>query len=466
MPGCERIATLTFPRGRIFVRLSAMAAAKSSMSTAPSSPAQSPLQSSSSPLASAIARRVSDSFAGDLEAIARIGAVDKILEMVCHATGLGFSAVARVTETNWVACAVRDRIAFGLKPGGELEIATTICDEIRQSGQPVVIDDAALDPVFCLHPTPRRYGFRAYISVPINLPDGRFFGTLCAIDPRPARVNTPQTIGIVTLFAELIAMHLAAQERMSAAQQALLSERETAQLRDQFMAVLGHDLRNPLNAIQSGVQLLQMLPHDDETTETLAMMQRSVARMAGLIGNVLDFARGRLGGGIPADRKPAANLASALEQVVNELRSAWPGRAIHCHLQIDRPVTCDAPRIGQMLSNLLANALIHGDPAGEIHVRATCRGGEAESDPHRANDARRDDGAFELSVSNAGPTIPPAVVEQLFQPFARGSARPGQQGLGLGLYIASEIAHAHAGTLSVTSTDGQTCFTFRMALES
>src|SRR6476619_3565330 len=105
------------------------------------------------------ALRKHDDFAGDLEAIARIGAVDKILEMVCRTTGLGFAAVARVTETRWVACAVRDRIAFGLKPGGELEVATTICHEIRQSGELVVIDDATQHPVFCHHPTPRQYGF-------------------------------------------------------------------------------------------------------------------------------------------------------------------------------------------------------------------------------------------------------------------------------------------------------------------
>ncbi|MEA2734976.1 MAG: hypothetical protein QOE14_1427 [Humisphaera sp.] len=416
------------------------------------------------------ARRVSDEFAGDLEAIARIGAVDKILEMVCHTTGMGFSAVARVTETRWVACAVRDKIAFGLQPGGELEIATTICDEIRESGQLVVIDDALIDPLFCNHPTPKLYGFRSYISVPITFPDGRFFGTLCAIDPKPARLNTPQVIGIVTLFAELISMHLASQERMAAAQQALLGEREQAQLRDQFIAVLGHDLRNPLGAIQSGVQLLQMLPHDDEAGETLTMIQRSVNRMAGLIGNVLDFARGRLGGGIPVHRVPAPKLAAVLEQVCAELQSASPQRMIRCELSIARTVTCDAARIAQMLSNLLGNALTHGDPSGDIHVRAISDGdddgdgnGDRDVIAHRSGEAGGEVGAaFELSVTNRGPAIPPAVIAQMFQPFSRGSARAGQQGLGLGLYIASEIARAHGGTLGVESADGETRFTFRM----
>jgi signal transduction histidine kinase len=404
-------------------------------------------------------RRVSDDFAGDLDAIARIGAVDKILKMVCHTTGLGFSAVARVTETRWVACAVRDLIGFGLEPGGELEIASTICNEIRDSGELVVIDDAQIDPIYCHHPTPKQYGFRSYISVPINLPDGRFFGTLCAIDPKPAKVGAPETVGIVTLFAELIAMHLASQERMAAAQQALIGERETAQLRDQFMAVLGHDLRNPLNAIQSGVQLLDMMPHDEDTGETLAMIQRSVTRMAGLIGNVLDFARGRLGGGIPVHRVPASNLGGVLEQVCAELQSAWPGREIRCEMSIDNTVICDAARIGQMLSNLLGNALTHGDPAGPVQVRAVSGSGAAGGGNDQAQPGACD---FELSVTNCGPAIPPQVIAQMFQPFSRGNVRQGQQGLGLGLYIASEIARAHGGSLGVTSADGETTFTFRM----
>ena len=106
--------------------------------------------------------------ADDLTAIARIDAVPTILDVVCRTTGMGFAAVARVTEDRWIACAVRDEIAFGLQPGGELEVETTICDEIRDSGQPVVIDHVAEDAAFCGHPTPTMYGFQSYISMPIH----------------------------------------------------------------------------------------------------------------------------------------------------------------------------------------------------------------------------------------------------------------------------------------------------------
>jgi signal transduction histidine kinase len=388
---------------------------------------------------------VKNNFADDIDAVARIDVVPKILEVVCRTTGMGFAAVARVTEERWIACAVRDEIAFGLQPGGELKVATTICDEIRDSGRHVVIDHVAEDETFCRHPTPQMYGFQSYISVPVIRSDGSFFGTLCSIDPRPARLNTPETIGMFKLFAELIAFHLDAQERLRLSERALLDERETAQLREQFIAVLGHDLRNPLNAVRGGAELLQLMPLDEQAAPVVSLIQRSAARMAGLIDNVLDFARGRLGGGLSVKRAADAGLATVLEQVIAEVRTAWPGRTVRSEIALERPVYCDGARIAQMFSNLLANAFTHGDPSGTVLVSA-----------------RSDDRGFELSVTNRGQPIPPETIGRLFQPFSRASDRPGQEGLGLGLYIASEIAQAHGGTLEVESSDEQTRFTFRM----
>ncbi|HEV7891844.1 MAG TPA: GAF domain-containing sensor histidine kinase [Pyrinomonadaceae bacterium] len=386
-----------------------------------------------------------ETFADDLEAVARIDAIPKILEVVCRTTGMGFSAVARVTEERWVACAVRDEIEFGLKPGGELQIRTTICDEIRASGEPVVIDHVAEDMNFCKHPTPKLYGFQSYISVPILRPDGRFFGTLCAIDPKPALLNTPETVGMFRLFAELIAFHLDAQERLRVSESALLDERETAQLREQFIAVLGHDLRNPLNAVRVGAELLRMTPLDERAEPVVALMEKSAARMTGLVENILDFARGRLGGGLTLNLADDAGLQTTLEQVIEEVRVAWPGSEVRSEFSLTRPVRCDGARVAQMFSNLLANALTHGDPEGPVRVSA-----------------RYDDGDFELSVANLGEPIPPDTAERLFQPFTRANDTHGREGLGLGLYIASEIAHAHGGTLEVESSKDETRFTFRM----
>ena len=366
-----------------------------------------------------------------------------ILDVVCRTTGMGFAAVARVTESRWIACSVRDDIGFGLKPGGELEVKTTICDEIRASGKAVIIDEVSKDPQFCNHHTPAKYGLQSYISMPIVLPDGEFFGTLCAIDPRPARINTPEVIGTFKLFAELIAFHLDADRRIKLSEDALLDERETAHLREQFIAVLGHDLRNPLNSIAGAAAVLERSKLDEPLKKMVAMMQRSVRRMAHLIDDVLDFARGRLGGGLTLSPSTEA-LTPALEQVVAELRAAFPERVIQTEFTNAECIKCDRARIAQLLSNLVGNALTYSTPGTPVRVKTSVV-----------------DGIFELSVSNQGEPIPPESMSRLFQPYSRGEVKAGQQGLGLGLYIASEIARAHGGSIDVTSNADETVFTVR-----
>lgn len=383
-------------------------------------------------------------FKADLSAIASIAAVPTILEVVCRTTGMGFAAVARVTEDRWIACAVRDEIAFGLQPGGELKVETTICDEIRDSRQAVVIDHVAEDLQFRDHHTPKMYGFQSYLSMPIVLPDGTFFGTLCAIDPRPAKLNNPAIVGMFKLFAELIAFHLDANQRLASSEAALLTERQTGELRDQLIAVLGHDLRSPVASVDAGMQLLQRLPLDERAHTITRQVRDATGRMIRLIEDVLDFARNRLGGGfvLQVTDEP---LTPMLEQVVTELRTTYPERVIQTEFAAPRTPRVDRHRIGRMLSNLLGNALHYGAPNQPVRVRTEVA-----------------DGVFALSVSNGGTPIPPEIAKDLFKPFFRGTDNPAKQGLGLGLYIAASIARVHGGTLTVTSTPEETRFTFRM----
>lgn len=149
-----------------------------------------------------------DLFVPEIEAVKEIGSIPTMLEVICRITGMRFAAVARVTEDRWIACSVRDNIAFGLRPGSELKVQTTICNKIRASRQPVLFGDLTeIDNDDYLQ-VAKRYGFRSYISFPIFLKTGEFFGTLCAIDPNPANLNNPQTIGLFRLFSELIAYQL------------------------------------------------------------------------------------------------------------------------------------------------------------------------------------------------------------------------------------------------------------------
>ena len=117
-----------------------------------------------------------------------------ILTEVCELTKMGFAAVARVTETRWVACQVLDKIEFGLDPGDELNIKQTICDEVRECGEAIVIDEVGADPNWRRHPVPMLYGFESYVSMPIYLSDGSFYGTLCAIDPKPRKLSSEETV--------------------------------------------------------------------------------------------------------------------------------------------------------------------------------------------------------------------------------------------------------------------------------
>src|SRR6202012_2552334 len=144
--------------------------------------------------------------------------------------------------------------------------------------------------------------------------DGSFFGTLCAIDPKPARLNRPEVIGMFKLFAELVAFYLDTEDNLARNEAALLDAQQTSELREQFIAVLGHDLRNPLAAIQGGARMLKKDPLTARQSTILDAMESSVKRMAAMIDNVLDFARGRLGGGISVDRKSAISLEPALLQ--------------------------------------------------------------------------------------------------------------------------------------------------------
>ncbi len=146
--------------------------------------------------------------AGDVATIQRIAAVPSILQVVCSETGMGLAAITRVTDSEWIACAVRDEIGYGLTPGTELDLRTTLCDEVRGHRRSIMIENVAEDPIFRDHHTPRIYGFQSYISAPIVLANGDFFGSLFAIDMVPAKLSNSAAITALHLFAQLIAIEI------------------------------------------------------------------------------------------------------------------------------------------------------------------------------------------------------------------------------------------------------------------
>lgn len=366
-----------------------------------------------------------------------------LLDVCCRVTGMGFAAIARVTEDRWIACAVKDEIDLGLSPGDELKIETTLCNEVRDRRAAIVIDDVPADNTYHTHHTPALYGFQSYISMPIFRGDGSFFGTLCALDPEPHKVSDAAVTGTFKAFAQFIALHLDTQVQLDASETALREERATAALRDRFVAVLGHDLRNPLAAIEAGTRLLsEGDPLTARQTRIVTQMAASSRRMTQLIDHVLDLARGQLGNAMPVDRSDDMTLAESIRLVVDELRAVHPSRELEVRIAIGTPVACDHQRIMQLVSNLLGNALTHGDPAKPVRLVAEIA-----------------DGCLRVEVANGGKPIPRARLAKLFEPFTHAGQT---KGLGLGLYIAMEIAKAHGGMIDVVSDAAETRFTFVM----
>jgi PAS domain S-box-containing protein len=209
--------------------------------------------------------------------------------------------------------------------------------------------------------------------------------------------------------------------------------------RDQVMGIVGHDLRNPLAGVLGVAELAQ---RDGSLSETagrhVAQIQRAASRMQELIETLLDFTRTRFAGKLPIS-PTRTDLGEVCSRVVAELAAAHPHRTIDLEARGDARGMWDPGRIAQLVSNLVGNALTHGDASAPVRLSIE---GELE---------------VRLSVHNRGPAIEPQQIPVLFEPFRRGSGADAmrRRGLGLGLHIAKQIAIAHGGSISVSSSSGE-----------
>lgn len=385
-------------------------------------------------------------FQSDIEMLAASETVGTLLETVMLATDMRFAAVARVTTDRWVACRTVDEVNFGLSEGDEIGIDQTFCQSVRETSEKVMFNDVATDDVYRNHPIAAQFGIVSYASIPIFRSNGSFFGTLCAIDTEPRDVKHPRVVAMLEMFADIIGRSLETEERLEAQERLVEHERQMAAVQEEFVAVLGHDLRNSVAALNAGVRQLDKEPLSDKARKILPLMGSSIHRMSELIDNIMLHAKSRLGGGIRISATPDAGLEDALNHVVEEVRAAAPDHKITVDLDFDRPVSCDAARVAQAVSNLLSNAVRYADDGSEVAVHG--RVSEAEA---------------VISVANRGAPIPESLKQKLFQPYQRGDQTKGE-GLGLGLHIASSIAVAHSGQIDVTCDDGLTTFAFRLPL--
>lgn len=409
----------------------------------------------------------------DIEDISQIPIITTLLDVVCRSTGMGFAAVARVTDQRWVACSVKDDISFGLKPGGELELKTTICDEIRQSGKAVVIDHVAGDPVFINHHTPAQYGFQSYISMPIFRKDGAFFGTLCAIDPNPHNINTPEITGMFSLFADLISFHLEAIDKLASNKVTLIKERafaeelelkiqeRTQQLEENnvalekmnkelqaFAYISSHDLQEPLRKIQTFASVLMQKEFDalsDVGKHYFKRMQDAAERMQILIDDLLAYSRTN-----NDDRKfELTDLGEIVDDVIEDLGEEIQLRKVNIEIGEMCKTQVIPFQFRQLVYNLLTNALKFSSQHRIPHIKITSRIDVGETMGYAG--LLKDKEYCHISISDNGIGFEQKYSDKIFELFQRLHGRMHYHGTGIGLAIVKRITENHAGFITATS---------------
>jgi signal transduction histidine kinase len=314
---------------------------------------------------------------------------------------------------------------------------------------PLLIKRASTDLRFAQHPAHKLRRIESYIAVPLMRRDGSYFGTLCALDTLPAELGE-QHLELISLLAKLIGFELEADESQQRREAELAQARDTAAAREQFIAVLGHELRNPLGAIKGFANLMLRREALSERGQAdLSRIMEGADRMNRLIADLLDFTRGRLGAGIPLD-PTLTDLGAICRQCIEELNSGHPGRPIKLRVEGDTRGRWDQIRLGQVVSNLLTNAVRYSPAETPVDVAV-----------------RPEDGFVVLEVHNEGRPIPPEMIELIFDPFRRNVRPSGDEvagdGLGLGLYIVQQIVQAHRGTVRVCSSEREgTTFALRL----
>ena len=373
----------------------------------------------------------------DVASFSRIAAIKMILETLQKLTGMRLSLVARVDSDSWTACAVLDNIEFGLNPGDQLELSTTYCNTVREGASPLIVKHASQSELYRNHPGYKVYGVESYLAVPLFRQNGDCFGVMCALDLEPKEFSD-ELVQTFELFANLVTYELEAEERRQEGEDLLKLTQQSNESRARFMGILGHDLRSPLSTIMMAASLQKQGVLDSEKNVEMAeKIIKTAKRMQFLIEDLLDTTQSVQGNEIYIDRKHL-NLTTVFRQIVEEFRITHPNRSIEFYSEEKCYGLWDEGRIGQVLSNLLSNALHYGNPYSPVKANLI-----------------EDCEKVILQVNNQGEIVSEEILNNLFTPFWRGakksSGNVNSSGLGLGLYIVKQIVEAHGGKIDVDS---------------
>jgi signal transduction histidine kinase len=352
-----------------------------------------------------------------------------------------------IPEADCAALLLRDGDRFdiaasvGLDEGTPEQVTRGFAADVVSAGVPRMEKEPGA-------PLPR--GTRCGAAAPVRAPEA---AGVVLVGSRSVELFHPDALALLRIAADRAGLSLEQgrleRARDAAAEEARRFAEEMASRRkavDFILGVVGHDLRNPLGAIHMSAALLQKRGAlEGWQARTVDRMRSSAGRMGRIIADLLSYTRTRLGNGIPITRREA-RLDEIAKRVVDELSAGNPDRAITVEAQGDVAGEWDPDRLEQVASNLVSNAVDHGDPGTPITVEITGAGD-----------------AVMLRVRNQGPNVPPEVLAHLFEPFSRPPDEKSRKGsgLGLGLYISREIVRGHGGDIGVSS-NGETVITVRL----
>lgn len=384
-------------------------------------------------------------FQTDIEDIQSLSIIPTILDVVCESTQMGFAAIARVTEDTWVTCGVLDKLSFGLSVGDELDISTTFCDQVRRTDQIVVIDHVDTDNIYVNHPIPKQYGFQSYISVPIIKKNGEFFGTLCALDLKPNKVNNAKVIDMFNMFSGLISSHLDVVKTINS-QVDLIKTKEDEL--ENYNFITSHDLQEPLRKIQFLTDLLEQKETNNLSKKGKKLfnsIKTSASRMRNIVNDLVKYSR----------NTPNPNLLEKVNMHKLILRVKFRLKEIFDQIN-SKLIINDIGNLPvlplqmeQLFFNLFSNSLKFKHPERDlvISINSTIDSGANFNVEKLSKDVEY----CEIEVTDNGVGFDPIYSEKIFKMFQYLKSSEDNKSTGMGLAIAKRIAHNHGGEIIATS---------------
>ncbi len=414
-----------------------------------------------------------ENFKQDILNIEKISIIPNLLHVICQSTGMGFAAIARVTEDRWITCASEDHLEFGLKPGDELEVKTTICDSIRNDRKAVVIDNVSEDPDYHDHHTPAMYKLQSYISMPIIRKDGSFFGTLCAIDPKPNSLKEFKVREMFKLFAELISFHLEAIEQAQANETLinkknnLLKEKEVEKKEaykilsdtekklieknislekmntelEAFNYISSHDLQEPLRKIQFFTDIIEREEENklsDKAKTAFNKIRNSAFRMQNLINDLLTYSKTKFD-----ERKfETKNLNNITKEVIDDLFEEIENKNVQFDYNDLGELSIIEFQFRQLLYNLISNSIKFASPDRPLIIKLSSEiivGSKSEHEKLSLNK-----NYSKITIADNGIGFDQSYSEKIFGLFQSLHTKT-LKSTGIGLTIVKKIVENHNG---------------------